>query len=320
MSSRVRRRATALIAVLLVVPGLAACGSSEKDKASASKSPISGVSLTGSVGKDLKAKWHSKVAKPTSTKVTTLVKGDGAKIAAGDTVSTYLWVGNGSTKKVAFSDYTNGAPEKIPNGNVSPLFDKLFAGATYGSRVAAVTTPTELLGQAGGNPQLGIGANDNLVVVLDMVKKAEVSPKPTDQKAHEAPASKLPKVVVKGGKPVSLDFAGIADPALTTPVQRVVLKKGTGPVVSSSSTITVNYLGTTYKGAKPFDTSYSRGPATQALTGFIPGWQIGLAGVKVGSRVLLQIPPAFAYDAEGSGADIKGNATLWFVIDVVKAK
>jgi peptidylprolyl isomerase len=40
--------------------------------------------------------------------------------------------------------------------------------------------------------------------------------------------------------------------------------------------------------------------------------------VKVGSRVLLQIPPAYGYGADGSGSTIPGNATLWFVIDVLK--
>ncbi len=52
---------------------------------------------------------------PESTTVTTLVKGDGEKIADGDTVSTYLWVGNGTTQEDAFSDYDNGSPESIPN-------------------------------------------------------------------------------------------------------------------------------------------------------------------------------------------------------------
>ena len=40
--------------------------------------------------------------------------------------------------------------------------------------------------------------------------------------------------------------------------------------------------------------------------------------MKVGSRVLLQIPPAYGYGAQGSGSTIPGNATLWFVIDVNK--
>ena len=59
---------------------------------------------------------------------------------------------------------------------------------------------------------------------------------------------------------------------------------------------------------------------TSALSGLIQGWSIGLTGVKVGSRVLLQIPPAFGYGAQGSGRRSPGNATLWFVIDVVDVK
>ncbi len=323
MLGRPRRPAAALILVLLLVPALAACGSSDKKdaKSSSDVGELDAVSFSGDVGKSLTAKWHSKVAKPTKTKVTTLVKGDGPKVASGDTVSAYLWVGNGSTKKEAFSDYKNGAPESIPmSGQLGPVLEKLFQGATYGSRVAAVTTPKDLLGSASGGSQLGIGANDNLVVVADLVKKAAVSPKPSDDKAHDAPASELPKVVEKKGKPVGLDFSGIAKPSLTTPVQRVILKKGTGAPVKASDTVTVNYLGETYQAKKPFDESYTKSAFTQSLGGLIPGWKIGLTGVKVGSRVLLQIPPAYAYGAQGSGSTIPGNATLWFVIDVVKTK
>jgi FKBP-type peptidyl-prolyl cis-trans isomerase len=319
---RLRRPAAALIPVLLLVPALAACGSSEKkDEDSASAGKLDAVSFSGDVGKELKATWHKKVAKPKSTTVTTIVKGSGSKIANGDTVSAYLWIGNGSTKKEAYSDYTNGAPESIPNtGQIGPVLTKLFKNATYGSRVAAVTTPTDLLGSSSGNPQLGIGANDNLVVVADLVKKAAVSPTPKDDKAHNAPASKLPKVVEKKGKPSGLDFAGISKPSASTPVQRVVLKKGNGAVIKETDTVTVNYLGSIYKAKAPFDESYTKKPFTQSLANLVPGWKIGLTGVKAGSRVLLQIPPAYGYGAQGSGSAIPGNATLWFVIDVEKTK
>jgi peptidylprolyl isomerase len=320
---RLHRPAAALVTALLLVPALAACGSSssDKDSPSSASAGLDAVSIKGEVGKNLTATWHKKVSKPTSTKVTTLVKGSGPKIASGDTVSAYLWIGNGSTKKEAYSDYANGAPESIPNnGQLGAVLGKLFEGATYGSRVAAVTTPTDLLGTSSGSSQLGIGANDNLVVVADLVKKAAVSPTPSDDKAHDAPASKLPKVVVTKGKPTGLDWAGIAKPSLTTPVQRVVLKKGSGATVKATDTVTVNYLGETYKAKSPFESSFTSQPFTQPLSGLIPGWKTGLTGVKVGSRVLLQIPPAYAYGAQGSGAKIPPNSTLWFVIDVVKAK
>ncbi|MBV9829991.1 MAG: hypothetical protein JOZ82_00215, partial [Marmoricola sp.] len=154
MLRRLRRPASVLVPLLLLVPALAACGSNSSGS-SQSKGGISGVTLTGDVGKGITAKFHQKIAYPTSTKVTTLVKGSGNKIASGDTVTTYLWVGDGTTKKVAYSDYQNGKAEPIPNnGQLSPVFTKLFSGARYGSRVAAVTTPAELLGSSSGGAQL----------------------------------------------------------------------------------------------------------------------------------------------------------------------
>ena len=51
----------------------------------------------------------------------------------------------------------------------------------------------------------------------------------------------------------------------------------------------------------------------------IKGWDDALAGVAVGSRVMLQIPPALGYGKEGSGEDIPGGATLYFLIDVLAA-
>jgi len=324
---RLRRPAAAAIGAALLFPALAACGdSSGKDsgsdaKASASATPeLKAVTFSGDVGKELKSTWHTTVDSPESSTVTTLVKGSGPTIADGDTVSAYLYLGDGTTKKDAYSDYTNGSPESIPNTDkLSDLFTKILADATYGSRVAAVTSATQLFGPS-GNSQLGIDAKDSLVVVADLVEQAAVSPTPTDDQAHDASPSTQPKVVEQKGKPTGLDFKGIAEPALDTPVQRVVLKKGTGPAVKASDTVTVNYLGETYQAKSPFDESFSKTPLTSSLSGLIQGWSIGLTGVNVGSRVLLQIPPSYGYGAEGSGSTIPGNATLWFVIDVLEVK
>src|SRR5215510_5132176 len=106
------RRPTAALGAILLVPALAACGGgSDKSTDSDSKADtsadasasagaaLSEVTFSGDVGKELTATWHSTVDAPESAKVTTLVKGDGEAIADGDTVSTYLWVGDGTTKK-----------------------------------------------------------------------------------------------------------------------------------------------------------------------------------------------------------------------------
>ena len=319
MTSRLHRPALALIPVLLV-PSLAACGSSKDSaKDSPSGAGLSQVSFTGDVGKKITATWKKPVAKPTSTSVTTLVKGSGDKIAADDTVSAYLWIGDGTTKKQTFSDYDQGKPESLPNnGQLGAVFDKLFAGQTYGSRVVAVTTPEDLLGSADAATQLGLGKNDSLVVVADLVEKAAVSPTPTDDKVHDVSPSMMPKLVAKDGKPSGFDFTGLSEPDLTTPVHRLILKKGTGKKVGADSKITINYLGETFGAKEPFDESYTKTPYSNTLGSLVKGWQIGLEGVPVGSRVLLSMPPAYGYGAQGSGK-IGGNATLWFVIDVLKA-
>ncbi|GAB3253538.1 FKBP-type peptidyl-prolyl cis-trans isomerase [Nocardioides dilutus] len=332
MLRRLRRPTAALCAVLLV-PALAACGGSDEaddpDAASSSSSEASGaaegqldeVSFSGEVGESITAKWNSAVETPEETAVTTLVKGDGDAVAAGDTVSTYLWVGNGTAQEQVFSDYDNGAPESIPNDpdQLDAVFSALFDGQTYGSRVVAVAIASEVLGD--GENQLGVAPTDSLVIVADLVEKEAAAPTPTDDKAEDASPDEQPTVVEKDGKPTGLDFADIDEPALDTPVQRLVLKEGDGAAVKATDTVTVQYLGSTYDAEAPFDESYSDGqPLTSPLSGLIQGWTIGLTGVKVGSRVLLQIPPAFGYGAQGSGESIPGNATLWFVIDVVKAE
>ena len=107
-----------------------------------------------------------------------------------------------------------------------------------------------------------------------------------------------------GDKVTGLDWTGVDEPDLATPVQRLVLKEGTGAAVEASDTVTVNYFGETYQANEPFDESYTKTPLNSPLSGLIPGWSIGLTGVKVGSRVLLQIPPAYGYGAEGSGDSI----------------
>lgn len=98
-----------------------------------------------------------------------------------------------------------------------------------------------------------------------------------------------------------------------------VLHKGTGPVVHKSDLVVVNYLGQIWRG-KVFDSSYSR-PLFGTPIGVnrvIPGWDDGLVGKTVGSRILLVIPPKYGYGSKGqSSVGIKGTDTLTFVVDVV---
>jgi peptidylprolyl isomerase len=99
------------------------------------------------------------------------------------------------------------------------------------------------------------------------------------------------------------------------------LKVGSGATVTTTQTLTVNYIGVACSTGKIFDSSYSTGqPASFALSGVIKGWQDGIPGMKVGGQRLLGIPPADAYGATGSPPAIAPDETLWFVVEVIAAK
>jgi peptidylprolyl isomerase len=213
------------------------------------------------------------------------------------------------------------------------IWQTVLSGAKIGSRIEVLTGSDQVFpgsaSAAPGNPSIGIGTRDPLVMVVDVIRTTPVAATPSDDKVHDVKPSALPKVLTNGKDvPQGLDWKGIAKPDPTTPVQRVILKQGKGAVVGANDTVTVNYYGMTYKAKKPFDQSYvdktdptkPGQPFTSALSGLVKGWAIGLTGVKAGSRVLLQIPPSFGYGAQGSPPTIPGNATLWFVVDVISTK
>ena len=95
-----------------------------------------------------------------------------------------------------------------------------------------------------------------------------------------------------------------------------------GAKVKAGQTLTVNYLGQVYEADKPFDESYSGEPAEFPIGvgQVIPGWDERLVGRTVGSRVILEIPPADGYGEQGNEqAGIKGTDTLFFVVDILGA-
>ncbi|MEU9255973.1 FKBP-type peptidyl-prolyl cis-trans isomerase [Streptomyces sp. NPDC048270] len=99
------------------------------------------------------------------------------------------------------------------------------------------------------------------------------------------------------------------------------VSEGDGPALKKGDIAQVNYLGQVWDGKEPFDASFGKGKPFDVTIGagmVIKGWDQGLEGQKVGSRVELVIPPALGYGEQGSGDKIKPNATLVFVVDIVK--
>jgi FKBP-type peptidyl-prolyl cis-trans isomerase len=94
---------------------------------------------------------------------------------------------------------------------------------------------------------------------------------------------------------------------------------GTGPTAIAGKPVTVHYTGWLIDGKK-FDSSLDHGkPFTFPLGGgrVIKGWDEGVAGMKVGGKRQLRIPPELGYGARGAGAVIPPNATLIFDVELI---
>jgi peptidylprolyl isomerase len=98
------------------------------------------------------------------------------------------------------------------------------------------------------------------------------------------------------------------------------LVAGSGPEATSGSTVQVHYVGVAHSTGEEFDASYNRGSALGFQLGVgqvIQGWDRGVAGMKVGGRRRLVIPPHLAYGQRGAPGAIGPNETLIFVVDLV---
>jgi peptidylprolyl isomerase len=100
------------------------------------------------------------------------------------------------------------------------------------------------------------------------------------------------------------------------------LKVGDGATAQTGDPVKVQYVGVAYSTGKQFDASWdSPGrqplPFTLGAGEVIPGWDQGVAGMKVGGRRQLIIPPDLAYGEQGYPPDIAPNETLIFVVDLV---
>lgn len=316
--SRRLRRLPALVLPLVLATTLAACGDDDgSDNGSGSGDALHGITISGDVGKAPEVTWDGELSvDDTATEVVT--EGDGEKVADGDQVVAHIWIGNGTTQEEAFSTYDEKQPQTVQAGNdLSPVFKDAILDRTIGSRVAVTATAADTFGEA-GNPQMGIGNKDTVLLVVDLMDKQVVLDGP---KGKERPApSWAPGLVTDGEKVTGLDFSQAPEP--DRKLRSATLIQGEGDTVEKGQTITVNYLGQVYGGEKPFDESYSREPASFGIGvgQVVSGWDKTLVGAKVGSRMMLALPPSWGYGKKGNpNAGIKGTDTLYFVVDILAA-
>jgi len=178
------------------------------------------------------------------------------------------------------------------------------------------------------------GGSDSLEVVIpadDVAEIAQEAPQVKDVKEAPEPAKKVEAPATSTAAPK----AGAAKPKFDARPFKATgaevtaagglryqdMTLGTGRVVKAGDVVSVWYTGTLKDGTK-FDSSRDRGEPFSFTLGVgevMPGWDKGIAGMKVGGRRLLIIPPGLGYGSTAAGP-IPANSTLKFDVEIVDAK
>ncbi|MBK6858253.1 MAG: FKBP-type peptidyl-prolyl cis-trans isomerase [Microthrixaceae bacterium] len=111
-------------------------------------------------------------------------------------------------------------------------------------------------------------------------------------------------------------------PDTPPPAELVIedIEVGDGPEATAGQPVEVHYVGVAWSTREQFDASWDRGDSFGFRLGagqVIAGWDQGVAGMKLGGRRRLTIPPHMGYGSAGAGGVIGPNETLVFVVDLL---
>ena len=320
------RSATSILVVVGLLGVLGACSTPPVEQPDADCTPTAsgalsdGVDVSGDFGSKPKVTLDTP-AKPEATERTVVIAGDGDTALKGDLVEVNFTMYNGeSGDEITATEYSEGGAQEFTVDEKMFLSGlvKTLECSTVGSRVVGVIPAADAFGDQ-GQPELGVNPGESIVFVADVVAVAE-GPEPplpradgTDQEPQE------------GFPTVELDDTG--RPTITLPsgeppadLQLAVLKEGSGEIVQPGSDVVVHYVGLNWNTNEIFDESWERGaPATFNTAQVIPGFTAALEGQKVGSQVIVVIPPDQGYGPQGGNdqAGIGAEDTLVFVVDIL---
>jgi peptidylprolyl isomerase len=299
----------ALVAVLAITATRNA-GSSSHDSANASGDLTNKVSLVSAEkGKEPTIKINAPVSVDNSVAYRRLKEGTGAVLKDGQRMCLNMAAYDAKTGKKLMSTWSTKQPDcSATHGSDSQplrtMFDKERVGTIW-----AMSTPAD-----SSSSTTSANAQGASVWVIQLSGAVTDLKKATGTLVTDVP-SDLPKVTrAKNGKP-SIDMNGYK--GSSTLVSQDLIR-GNGATVKQGQTVKVHYTGWLLDGTQ-FDSSWGRGATEFSLSGgVIKGWQQGLAGKKVGSQVLLVVPPTLGYGSKKQGS-IPANSTLVFVVDILAA-
>jgi peptidylprolyl isomerase len=313
-----RRLTAAVVAPLLFLTAGCFGGDAATETKKPSPGDITDVSVKGGFGEQPAIEFKAPMSFDT-TQNKILVDGPGT----GDTVLPMSTVtidysavnaSDGDTFSTSWSADGDATSSTFEVSQVFPGFSSGLQGATAGDRVL-MTVPSSEAFDPTGNTQQTVRKGDSIIMVVD-VKRVD---NPRVLSADELPTLKLDK----DGTPTTFAATSKTPPSVGL-LSQETLKTGTGREVKPTDTITVRYLGQLWPDGQTFDETYTaKKPFEIELSRTIQGWQQGLVGKTVGSRVVLAIPSNLAYGEAGSSqgaVPIPPNSDLVFAIDILGAK
>ena len=303
------RRCRAVIVLLFAVVAAAGCGGAPHPAG-----PLPGV--TGKFGTDPVLTIPNGSPSKQLT-VQTVIQGNGPVVQSGDyvlfNVEGKVWAGD----REVVDSYTDRQPQALPLRSALPAWRHL-AGQRIGSRVLMVVPPKYGFGSQ-GDPQASIMGTDTLVFVFDLLDALRTSAHAEGTTVLYHPGAAMPRVSWGKRGPVITVPSKVAPPAKLV---STVLIRGHGRPVVNGQTVVAQYSGVVWSSGQEFDSSWTRGFPESFVLGagqVLAGWEQGLAGVPVGSRVLLVVPPSLGYGSAGDPPDVGAKDTLVFVVDIVAA-
>lgn len=306
------RRVAAALVVPLIITSAAACGGEDEGAA-----PGAVPAVSGADGKKPTID-KGEGEPPGKLQVKVLEKGDGRKVEKADFLTAHYagqtWEGK------AFDDsYKRKKPSGFPIGvgGVVEGWDKGLVGKTVGSKVELVVPPEMAYGD---QPPQGsaIKKGDTLVFVIEIKDSVPMNPKgekvPQEDEALPQVGTntdaKAPKVTMPKGQDAPGEL--VSEPVI----------RGTGEKVGAKDTVLVNYKVVEWKRPEAMLDTWSGNPQAQMPAGpqevpveRMPGWKKGLAGQKVGSRVLIVVPKSeFPKEEQKKASDVV------MVVDILKVQ
>ncbi|WP_311545194.1 FKBP-type peptidyl-prolyl cis-trans isomerase [Streptomonospora wellingtoniae] len=280
--------------------------------------------VSGEFGKQPKVDFSGKA--PPQEQVSGVVeKGSGENelirdndIIQADVVE-YQWTAEGKAKRTQ-STYKADAPILLNLGQLNDDLTGSLVNQPVGSRVVYAFPPQDpAQAQQQGQPSPEPGSSVSVLDIHDRYGESEVVS--GEQKSDGGDG--LPTVKQPGHDEPEITIPEDTDPPGKLQTEQLI--EGQGPKVESGQQLVVQYTGVQWKNGETFDATWTRQGAEGVPATFIigdgqviKGWDKGLVGRKVGSRVLLVIPPDLAY---GDSAAQQGapEGTLVFVVDILDA-